>query len=308
LQVFIDLLSFSLESVFPVFALFATGFVVGKVFSFDPTLLSRLVFWVFGTVLIFTYVNENPPQFQTIWKYFLGMAGVIFLLGLLFFLLSKWCKRDFRKWAFPSSFSNTGYLGYPVLEYAIGPHAIPLAVILSTLNTLLIPTYGFFIMDEKGRKQWAKPFLDFLKIPWIYGLLAGWFLSFWGVRWDRDFPMVFSSYLELLQQSAIPIILISVGVSLSRFKPPARVRAEAWGAAIFKLLVPPLFAVIMGLLLRMQGLVFQVFVLEVAMPSAVNTAVLAEGIGKEEGFISAVVVYSTFLFLVTFPIWYSVLF
>jgi len=79
-----------------------------------------------------------------------------------------------------------------------------------------------------------------------------------------------------------------------------------------KLLLPPAIALVVGKILNMEGLVYQVFVLELAMPTAVNTAILAHGLSgpeekqQEKDFASAVVVYSTFLFLFTYPIWFSI--
>jgi len=314
-----DLIAHSFTSVFPVFLIFLTGYAFGKIFKKKAEMLSTLAFWLFGSILILTYVNEHLPKLDHIWRYFLGTIIIILIIIILYWIIGKITGKSFKLWAYTSIFSNTGYIGYPVLEYSVGPRAIPLAVIMASANMILLPTVGVLMLT--GGKENKDGKIEFLKnaakhmasVPWIYALATGWILGLLGFKLTRDLPGSIMNYVQMLKDSAIPVILLVVGVNLSKFKLKPGNLKRIFSASFSKLLIPPILAVFVGKMLGMQGLVYKVFVLELAMPTAVNTAILAQGVSEKENgskeeekdFASAVVVYSTFLFLFSFPIWYS---
>jgi len=302
----------SFASIIPVFAIFITGFLFGKLFKGKGEMLSKLAFYLFGSVLIFTYITEHVPTIDMIWRYFLGTLIVTFAIVIVYWIISKITKKNLILWSYTNSFSNTGYIGYPVLEYSIGPQAIPLAVIMASANMVLLPIIGTTMLSAKGKGLIKKGLLNILKIPWLYTLIVSWILGTIGFNWSQDLPAPAKNYVGMLKDSSIPVILLVVGINLSHIPIKLKNLFSILPASLMKLFLPPALALFVGKVMGMEGLVFQIFVLELAMPTAVNTAILAEGLSdansheKEKDFASAVVVYSTFLFLFTYPIWFSI--
>jgi hypothetical protein len=304
--------SHSFASIIPVFSIFITGFIFGKIFKDKSVMLSKLAFYLFGSVLIFTYITEHVPTLDMIWRYFLGTLIVTFAIVFVYWVFGKITGKNFILWSYTNSFSNTGYLGYPVLEYSIGPQAIPLAVIMASANMVLLPIIGTTMLATKGKGQIKKGLMNILRIPWLYMVIISWTLGTLGFNWLEDLPKPAVNYVSMLKDSAIPVILLVVGVNLSRIPIKLKNLFSILPASLMKLFLPPVLALFVGKLIGMEGLVFQIFVLELAMPTAANTAILVEGLSetnsheKEKEFTSAVVFYSTFLFLFTYPIWFSI--
>jgi len=309
----VDLFTHSFSSIMPVFAIFLTGFAFGKIFKKNAEMLSKLAFWLFGTVLVFTYVTEHVPKLEHLWKYFLGTFIVTLLIIFFYWVLGKIRGKSYTLWAYTNAFSNTGYIGYPVLEYSIGPHAIPLAVIMASTNMVMLPTIGMSLLSSEKNGVLKNALKNMLKVPWLYAFIISWIIGALGFNWREDLPLPMFSFVEMLNRSAIPVILLVVGINLSKIPLKLSQLKQIMPASILKLMLPPAIALVVGKLIGMEGLVYQVFVLEIAMPTAANTAIMAEGISdgekkeKELEFSSAVVVYSTFLFLFTYPFWFSVM-
>src|SRR6056297_23377 len=302
----------SFSSIIPVFSIFITGFIFGRLFKSKSEMLSKLAFYLFGNVLIFTYITEHVPSLDMIWRYFLGTLIVTFAIVMIYWIFGKITGKNFILWSYTNSFSNTGYIGYPVLEYSIGPQAIPLAVIMASANMVLLPIIGTTMLSSKGKGLVKKGLMNIIKIPWLYTVIISWILGTLGFNWLEDLPKPAVNYVGMLKDSSIPVILLVVGINLSRIPVRLKNLFNILPASLMKLFLPPALALIVGKIMGMEGLVFQIFVLELAMPTAVNTAILAEGLSeeksheKEKEFASAVVVYSTFLFLFTYPIWFSI--
>jgi len=178
---------------------------------------------------------------------------------------------------------------------------------------VLLPIIGTTMLSSKGKGVFKKGLLNIIKIPWLYMVIISWTLGSFGFNWSEDLPTPVMHYVSMLKDSSIPVILLVVGINLSHIPIKIKNLFNILPASLMKLFLPPALALIVGKVMGMEGLVFQIFVLELAMPTAVNTAILAEGLSegnshqREKEFASAVVVYSTFLFLFTYPIWFSIL-
>jgi hypothetical protein len=73
-------------------------------------------------------------------------------------------------------------------------------------------------------------------------------------------------------------------------------------ATVFRLVVSPVLAWGIGAFLGLQGLDLQVFILQSAMPAAVNSVVLVAEFGGDAGKVARTIVTSTFLSFLTLPL------
>jgi len=212
----VGIFTHSFSSIIPVFAIFITGYIFGRIFKSKSEMLSKLAFYLFGTVLVFTYITEHVPKLAMIWKYFLGSIIVIFVIIIIYWVLGRLTGKTFIYWSYTNSFSNTGYIGYPVLEYSIGPQAIPLAVIMASANMILLPTLGISMLSSREKGVLRRGLVNMLKVPWLYAVLISWVLGTLGFNWLEDLPQPAVNYVRMLKESAIPVILLVVGINLSR--------------------------------------------------------------------------------------------
>ena len=131
----------------------------------------------------------------------------------------------------------------------------------------------------------------------------------WGAAgWPM--PVWVRQPLSTLGQATTPLALLTVGLLV---RPAAKVQEESStrGRAAFRLallsvarlVVTPLLVWILVRLLSIEPDAAAVMVLQTAMPTAVATTAMAEQYGGDSSFAAMAVVLTTFLSLLTLPLW-----
>ena len=135
-----------------------------------------------------------------------------------------------------------------------------------------------------------------LRLPLIWAMIAGICLRLLQI----ELPSNIAHALRQLGQAAIPVALIILGMQLanSRFT----IGRYEWVAAVGRLVLAPLTALLVGRLLQLQGLDLQVLVLQSAMPAAVSSIVLVTEFGGDGSRVAKTVTTTTFMSLVTLPL------
>ena len=106
--------------------------------------------------------------------------------------------------------------------------------------------------------------------------------------------MPISRTIEIAANGAIPVMLILLGLELTRIQWSHNFRALGLGV-FAKLLLGPLVGLLLARLFGLQGTVHQGNVLEAAMPAAVATTVVATEYKLEPALVTAIVFLGTAL-------------
>jgi predicted permease len=195
-----------------------------------------------------------------------------------------------------AALANTGYLGLPFTAAALGFDALPEAVAYDVLvSGIALVTVGFSVgaaFGTTGSHPGERVRAFFLRNPalWatVLGLLAP---STLAPEWAVDAT-------RALVLAAVPLGFFAVGVALAREgmagRGPWRLRPPLeWavaGAAALKLLVPP--AVLLGL----STLLIDVpapYLVQAAMPTGVNTLVVAHAYGLDRRIAAGAIAWTT---------------
>ncbi len=117
---------------------------------------------------------------------------------------------------------------------------------------------------------------------------------------DVKLPVGIEDGLHLLSQATVPILLITLGLQISRtrFTP----RGDDVFAAALRLGAGPLAAYAAGWMLGLDQLAWQVLVLQCATPTAVNAWLIASEFGGDAPRAARAVVLSSLLAFGTLPI------
>jgi predicted permease len=116
-----------------------------------------------------------------------------------------------------------------------------------------------------------------------------------------DVGFIVSNTLDYLSGAAIPLIMISLGLSLE-FRGIKENIGAVFSVSIIKLIIAPLIASIIVLVLGMGSLERQVTIIEAAMPSAMLSLVLAITYDLDIKTTAACIFASTILSLITIPL------
>jgi predicted permease len=229
------------------------------------------------------------------------MTGCYLLYAAFAWLVPKLLRagrRDAAIYRFLVFFSNTGFMGYPVLEAFFGKEAVFYGVIFNIVYPLLMFTVGIgfmiFAADIPGEK---------LKIPWknpgVISSITGFILFLMPFR----LPPILERPIDILGALTTPLSLIVIGSLLTHLKPGDVWKgASVYIAVFFRLAVIP-FTVFAALrFLGFSGYLLSVPVLFSAMPAAANMSIFADQFGGNGELASRLVFLSTLFSVFSLPL------
>ena len=194
---------------------------------------------------------------------------------------------------------NTGYLGYPVTLALVGSKYFAWALFYDLLGTTL-GAYGLGVVMAAhygmGSKSYGWLAQALIKNPALWSLGLGLTLR------TLPLPIVVEQSLYLAAWSNVALSLILIGMRLSQLSSWRSLRLASISIGIKMLLVPLLLG--FGLwLIGIKGPSQLVIVLQMAMPPAFATLIIAEAYDLDRDLaVTALAVGSTSL-LFTLPIW-----
>ena len=301
-------------SLFPVVLLIAAGFMVGRlgwIRALAIKDLSNLVFLLLTPALLFrtmSGVRIEQLDFKPVAAYFLA---VIVLFGGT--LLVQGFNRRAAVLALATTFSNTVMIGIALISLMYGPAGLITLLTLVSVHSLVLLTSATVVLElavaheqlnATPGAQAAAPrhpvatvlmavknaLLHPVPLPIIAGLLfaqTGW-----------SIPAVINTPLALLANAFGPIALVLVGLTLA-FTPVGQHWRQALALASVKNLLHPLLVYGLCQLLGVTGLPMTVMVVASALPIGANVFLFSQRYQVAEELVTASVVVSTALALVT---------
>jgi malate permease and related proteins len=205
-----------------------------------------------------------------------------------------------------AAFPNVTYLGLPVLEQTFGPWArsvviqLDLFAISPLLFTLGIVVVRYYGKDSVETRQSAWSFLNAPPF-WAAGIAV--ILNLNGLV----SPVWLTGTLKLLSGAVVPLMLFSLGLALSLKAVNFRNIPYIIPVIVIKMLLIPLFAIVLVGHLTMASNYKAAAVLDLAMPSMVLGIVLCDRYQLDSSLYAMAVTVTTALSLITLPFWYDVL-
>ena len=280
-----------LEIVAPVFLLAALGFLWVRLGNeYRVAFVTRLAMTVSIPCLIFTALMKTEIDTSSLAATLWACCIVYGLLTVMFLAIIRFAGLEVRTYLAPLVFGNTGNLGLPLAYFAFGQEGLGFAVIVFAFMGVYSFTFGVWIVSGGGSV------LNVVREPLVPATLLG--ALFLVAGWET--PVWLTNTLELIGQMAIPLMLITLGVALSRLQLSGLGRA-VWLAA-FKSAACIAVAVAAATMLELEPVPFAVLVLQVAMPVAVTSYLLAEKYGANAEEVAGLVIVSTLLSVVTIPV------
>lgn len=196
-----------------------------------------------------------------------------------------------------AALGNTGYIGYPVVTMVLGQSALTPAVfydVFGTVATLL--TAGIVVASRYGEHEEgrANPLREFLTFPAVIALLLALALK------PVPIPAVVMAWLDVPAKMTVPLVMISVGLTLEWSSAKDRTGALAAVAGL-KLLLLPAVAAGIALAIGDAGSL-RLVTLQAGMPSMVLTLVIGERFRLDTRFMAAAILVTTAACAVTIPL------
>jgi len=274
----------------PLFVIAGIGYIWGRSGKpFDTTLVGMLTLNFGVPALIFstlTNLDVSPAEFGEISGIF-----AIFLLANLIIgaLLLRLFRLEIGAFLPALSFPNNGNMGLPLCLFAFGDVGLALGISVFVLMSTANVTIGFAFASGK----WS--LISMFKTPFLWIIAAA--LIFMGT--ETTPPKWVANTAEIIGGMSIPLMLVALGVSLSRLE--VRDFKQSFWLGSVRLIIGFGLGVLLAEAFDLQGIARGVLILQCAMPTAVMNYLLAARFDREASGVAGVVVVSTFMSLATLP-------
>jgi len=267
--------------------------------------LTALVYYLLLPALVVSVLWNAELGRATLMIASSGAAAVVlgWLLGLFLCRLCASRPNVAGAMILAAAFPNVTYLGLPVLDATFGHWARGVAVqidlfactpLLFTLGVLIATRFGTPASGPQG------PLAQLLRIPALWAAVAASALNLSGAA----MPAALEGLLGRLESGVVPLMLISLGLSLEWSGAQWKRLPMVIPVAVLRLLVVPAAIALLTTAIGLQGETRSAVVLETAMPSMVIGIVFCDRFNLDTALYAAAVTLTTLLSAVTLPLWY----
>ena len=300
----LELFTIFKDIILPIFIVMAIGFILQKKFTMDISTLSKLN--IYFVVPAFIFVKLYSTQFSAslfghVLLFFILLVIILYVISTLFAKLLGLDRG--KKTAFSNStiFFNSGNYGVPVNELVFkgDPFAMSIQVIVLTLQNIFTFSYGIFALQSVNTSKW-KAMIGYFKMPVLYAMGAGLICNALNIQ----VPAVILVPANMIANAMIGLALLTLGAQVARIQFKAALSA-VYSSLTVRLIISPIIALFIIWLFRVDGMTAQALLIASAMPTSVNSAVIAEEYKNYPDFAAQVVLFSTIIsaFTVSFVIY-----
>lgn len=270
--------------IFPVFALLALGYVVvrtGYLPIETAAILSNFAVRLAVPVLLFRaiYQLEFKSAFHLPMLAGFYASAFICFVTAIFLARAIWKRRPGEAVAigFTSFFSNSVLLGVAITERAYGEEVLTPVFGILALHVPILYTVGMITMELARRdgnplgETIQKAFKSIFSSPLMIGIMSGAACNIFNI----PIPELIMTPVSLIAGTAIPIAIIGIGATLTRYKLNDRIGETLMITAVSLILHPTLVLLITHFILDLPKIYVQASVIISAMPPGINGYIFA---------------------------------
>lgn len=282
------------QTVVPVLAPVLVSVSIGWVWAragrpYDSALISQLVMGIGAPCLVVSTLGSVSLPQSDFWLVGKVYVLVLALTALAALLLIRLTRRSLRVYFPALVFPNVGNMGLPLCMLAFGQAGLALALAWFMLNSVLHFSIGQTVVS--GQRAWVA----LVSNPIILSV----FVAVAMVVGDWQLPVALQNSVELIGGLTIPLMLITLGVSLARLG--VRHVGDALLFAVARLVIGLLAGWLVCEWLALEGVLRGVVLIQSSMPVAVFNYLFAERYQQGPERVAGMVVVSTLLSFLLLP-------
>ena len=278
------------EVLFPVFLSIAIGYWYGKKdVKFDTNFITTFSGNIGLPCIIFYSLTFSNIDFDIFIKFSLLTFIYVGIFSIIGLIVLKLLKRDIVRLLPPLILPNTGNMGMPLCLFAFGIQGLAIATAITSTILVLHFSLGILLASRKFSIQ------PLIKCVPVYAIIFSLFFVYYKI----PAPKFLENATFLIGYSAIFLVLVSLGVALSKLKVFSF--KETLIYSLIRVLVGPIIGFAFVKYLNLTGVEAGVMFIQASMPSAILTYLVAEMYSPKEitDSIASTVALSTFLSLFT---------
>ena len=278
----------------PVFFVVCIGYYLGKNNpKIDTKFITNFAANIGTPAMVIYAVTSTGINFEIFrdyfWYYLLAIIcfSIVGIINL--FLINT---KDIIRELPPLIFPNTGNMGLPICLFAYGSQGLGVSASITSLIILMHFTVGVFLADRKFN-------LDvIIKNPPFYAIIFSAIVLFYEI----DMPVFVINTTEWLMYATIFLILMSLGIALTRLKVFSLNNAVI--SSITRMFIGPLIGIGLIWFFDLEGFAAGVLLIQCSMPSAVLNYLVGSIYSPKKvvDSVASTIVVSTLMSFITIPI------
>jgi len=286
------------DIILPIFVIMGIGFIIQRKFKMDLQTLARvnIYFLIPGFIFVKLYSTEiSVSLFGNVLFFFILYVIILYAISIVVSRIIG--LNNGKKINFSNSvmFFNSGNYGVPVndLVFKSDPFAMSIQVIMLTLQNIFLFSYGIFSLNSIHVGK-LKAMLGYFKMPVLYAMLSGVILNYFSVP-IPSFIWIPANYIA---EGMIALALFTLGAQVAEIKFSSALSSVYYSLAL-RLIIGPMIALIIIFMFRVEGIFAQALFIGSAMPTSVNSAVIAQEYKNHPDFAAQIVLFSTLVSAIT---------
>lgn len=292
----IQLLTIFINILTPVFGLVLIGYLVGPRLEIEARSVSRYAYFVLTPAFLFNVFSSAQIEANLALRMVLFATIGTLLMALAGYLLARVmrCSTEMTAaFVLICVFGNVGNFGFPIIQFKFGEASL----VDASLYFIVMSTLGFIIgvgaaaLSSGGG---AGAILSVFKTPAIVAAIVAVAANVF----DITVPLFVERILELLSGALIPTMLVTLGIQLAGMK-NIQFDRHVWSVSILRLLIGPVLGILLAVPFALTGIPRGTGILQLAMPAAVLTSLIAMEHKLMPDFVTTTVLLTTILSALT---------
>lgn len=285
---------------FPLFALILLGFSLVRYLRWPDAIgqaLERFVFTVALPAMLLNLTSNLanlPPLDPRVLVAFFGGYLVVFLvLRLSGRRLLGYDPVACAVFGTTTIYGNIVLLGLPLISAVLGQDGLATAIPILALNSIVLWSLATIAVEQARGVPFTLSGLSavgkgFFSNPLIVAMLGGGLISLSGLT----VPGPIRSTLDLLQNAAVPLALVAMGMGLAGYRIASGLR-DALVMSVAKLILFPAIVIGIAVAIDLPPLETQVLALLASAPMGVNAYLISRRFDALQGPVSTALLVST---------------
>ena len=263
--------------------------------SSDSQVLNKIVVNIALPCLIFINLSKATinPEVMVLPVTAIFLVFMTAVMAYIYSRFRKYSKSTTWTIILASSMMNTAFIGYPVIMGVLGNEGFISSIFYDMAMALMFVLYAMILVGVFGgnKRQVIRDGLTFMP---LWAVLFALIFNFFNI----ELGYVLETSLGYLSQATIPLIMLSLGLTLDLNSVKSNISDTAF-ILFTRLLFAPILILIIYKALDIQSLIYHVAVLDSAMPIAMNCLVLSINYDLDNELMASAIFLSTILCVVT---------
>lgn len=241
--------------------------------------------------------------------YPIAVTWISFTVSWLFFsLLGKkygWSRKLTGCLIMTAGFSNTSFLGFPIIQSLYGEEGLKMAILVDQPGTFVVlSTLGIFVatLYSKGSSNGIEIAKKILFFPPFIAFLLACFMNLFHV----DFHHYIQFGLQKIGSVMTPLAMLSVGLQLHFNRRSKHFKFLRLGLFYKLIMTPALIYLLYVVVFDQHSKMIQVSVMEAAMAPMISSSIIASSYGLKPRLCSMMIGFGIPLSFITLVFWYFV--